>query len=194
MPHSKKAGKATIQEWVVILKAEGEIRHNRVLDLGVGSGGYYNWFNHRYVGKDKDWAIDKGELAGAHWTSIEVWTPYIKEFDLETKYNTLVNEDIRIVNYSALGLFDVAFAGDVLEHMSKEDAVSVVDKVLKVSKYLMINIPIIHYPQGESHGNPYEEHIKDDWSHGEMLSTFPQIIKSKPSRRVGVYMLTKNDN
>ena len=98
------------------------------------------------------------------------------------------------MNYSALGLFDVAFAGDVLEHMSKEDAVSVVDKVLKVSKYLMINIPIIHYPQGESHGNPYEEHIKDDWSHGEMLSTFPQIIKSKPSRRVGVYMLTKNDN
>lgn len=189
MPHSKKAGKATIQEWVATLKAEGELQHNRVLDLGVGSGGYYNWLNHRYV-PGQDWAVDQGELAGAHWTGIEVWTPYIKEFDLEAKYNTLVNEDIRTVDYSTLGLFDVAIAGDVLEHMSKEDAVSVVAKVLEVSKYLIINIPIIYYPQGESHDNPYEEHIKDDWSHEEMLSTFPQIRKSNTGRRVGVYLLS----
>jgi hypothetical protein len=201
MPHSKKAGKATIQEWVSILKSEGKIQHNRALDLGVGEGAYFNWLNHLYVpGGDKfktmdqNWAINQGPLAGAFWLGIEIWTPYIKKFNLEDKYNKIINDDIRTVDYSSMGYFDVAIAGDVLEHMSKEDAVSVVNKVLDISTYLFINIPIIHYPQEEYDGNPYEAHIKDDWSHKEMRDTFPQILKSKASRRVGVYMLTKNDN
>ena len=35
----------------------------------------------------------------------------------------------------------------------------------------------------KSHGNPYEAHVKDDWSDAEMLETFPQIVK-QPCRYV----------
>ena len=98
---------------------------------------------------------------------------------------------MRELDYDSIGPFDVTIAGDVLEHMSKEDAVDVVGKILNVSTYLFISIPIIHYPQDEVNGNPYEAHVKDDWSHDEMMETFPQIIKHRAGRRVGVYMLTK---
>jgi len=130
-------------------------------------------------------------LAESKWTGVEVWSPYVEQFGLREKYDIILNQDVRKINYSAIGPFDVAVAGDVMEHMSKEDAIDVVKNILDISSYLFISIPIIHYPQGEAHGNPYEAHVKDDWSHREMMETFPQIIKHNAGRRVGVYMLTK---
>ena len=118
-----------------------------------------------------------------------MWEPYIDKFDLRSKYDIILNQDVRKLDYNTIGPFDVAVAGDVLEHMTKEDAVQVVKQILGVSTYLFISIPIIHYPQEPVHGNPYEEHIKDDWSHAEMIETFPQIIAHHVGRRVGTYML-----
>ncbi len=196
MPHSKKAGKATIVEWVEQLKVQGKLTHKAALDIGVGEGAYLNCLKHKYqAGGDKyqtlkqNWEIDAGPLSEHRWTGVEVWEPYIDKFDLRTKYDTILNEDVRKLDYNKLGPFDVAVAGDVLEHMAKEDAVQVVEQILRISTYLFISIPIIHYPQEPVHGNPYEAHIKDDWSHGEMMETFPQIIEHKVGRRVGVYML-----
>ena len=196
MPHSKKAGKATIVEWVEQLKVQGKLTHKAALDIGVGEGVYLNCLKHKYqAGGDKyqtlkqNWEIDAGPLSEHRWTGVEVWEPYIDKFDLRSKYDTILNEDVRKLDYNKLGPFDVAVAGDVLEHMAKEDAVQVVEQILRISTYLFISIPIIHYPQEPVHGNPYEAHIKDDWSHGEMMETFPQIIEHKVGRRVGVYML-----
>ena len=198
MPHSKKAGKKTIVKWVEQLKSNNKLIHKAVLDIGVGEGTYLNWLKHKYrPGGDKYqtlkqiWLINGGPLSDSKWTGVEVWSPYIEQFDLREKYDMILNTDIRKIDYSAIGPFDVAVAGDVLEHMSKEDAIDVVKNILEISTYLFISIPIIYYPQGEEHGNPYEKHIKDDWSHGEMLDTFPQIVKHQIGRRVGVYMLSK---
>ena len=196
MPHSKKAGKATIVEWVEQLKVQGKLTHKAALDIGVGEGAYLNCLKHKYqAGGDKyqtlkqNWEIDAGPLSEHRWTGVEVWEPYIDKFDLRSKYDTILNEDVRKLDYNKLGPFDVAVAGDVLEHMAKEAAVQVVEQILRISTYLFISIPIIHYPQEPVHGNPYEAHIKDDWSHGEMMETFPQIIEHKVGGRVGVYML-----
>jgi predicted SAM-dependent methyltransferase len=200
MPHSKKAGKATIVEWVEQLKVQGKLTHKAALDIGVGEGAYLNYLKHKYQASgDKyqilkqNWKINAGPLSEHRWTGVEVWEPYINKFDLRSKYDTILNEDVRKLDYNKLGPFDVAVAGDVLEHMTKEDALQVVEQILRISTYLFISIPIIHYPQEPVHGNPYEEHIKDDWSHGEMIETFPQIIKHKAGRRVGVYMLGNYD-
>jgi len=190
MPYSKKAGKANIVEWVHQLKAENKLVHNSALDIGPGEGAYKKWLTHTYL-PTTEWQANSGPLAGSKWTCVEIWEPYIKEFDLGSKYDTVINQDVRELYYNNIGPFDVAVAGDVLEHMSKEDAVSVVNKVLDIATYLFISIPIIHYPQEESHGNPYEAHVKDDWDHDEMMETFPQIVKHSAGRRVGVYMLTK---
>jgi 2-polyprenyl-3-methyl-5-hydroxy-6-metoxy-1,4-benzoquinol methylase len=145
MPYSKKAGKPNIVEWVAQLKSENKLHHKSVLDIGVGEGTYLNWLKHKYQSK-QDWQLNAGPLAECTWTGVEIWTPYIKEFDLTSKYETIINEDIRKIDYTKIGPFDVAIAGDVLEHMSKDDAIKVVDKVLSVATHLFISIPIIHYP------------------------------------------------
>lgn len=174
MPSSNKEGKSVIREWVT----EFSPNVNTVLDLGVGNGTY-----HRLFSKKSD------VLRNAHWIGIEAWQPYITEFDLENRYNSIINQDIRTVDYSKLGTIDLVFAGDVLEHISKEESIMVVDNILKVAKRIIISIPIVHWPQGEEGGNPYEAHVKDDWSHEEMIETFPQIKRSWTGNSIGVYLL-----
>ena len=48
----------------------------------------------------------------------------------------------------------------------------------------------VHYPQDAFEGNHFEIHVKDDWSHEEMMDTFPQIVKSWTGREIGCYLLS----
>jgi len=172
MPKSSKEGKDIILQWVKELPLE------TILDIGAGSGTYKKMFL-----KNK---IHPTSL----WTAIEAWEPYIAEFNLLSLYNKVVNVDVRECNFEALGNFDITFMGDVLEHITKDEAIALVDSVMSVSKYAVISIPIIHWPQGESHGNPFEVHVKDDWSDDEVKSAFSKYItKSSAGESIGVYWL-----
>ena len=176
MPSSSKEGKSIIREWVT----EFGPTVNTVLDLGVGNGTYH-----------KLYTIKSDALAHAKWVGVEAWKPYIEEFDLENRYDTIINEDIRKIDFTTITGLDLVFAGDVLEHITKEEAVKVIDDLINVATRIVISIPIIHYPQGEVEGNPFEVHVKDDWSHEEMLETFPQIKRSWTGKAIGVYLLEK---
>lgn len=150
----------------------------KILDIGCGEGTYINNYKSTF---------------NAEWTGIEVWKPYIEKFNLRDKYDSIINEDVRKVNFKKLGNFDIVFAGDVLEHMTKDESVNVVRDILAESKCLLISIPIVHMPQGEYEGNPYEEHVKDDWSHREVVETFgPHIVDYVCDEEIGVYILSNN--
>jgi len=176
MPSSNKEGKGTIITWI----SECHDSIKRVLDLGAGIGTYSKLLRgkHRY-------------LTHSHWTAIEVWEPYIRKYNLRSMYHEVYNEDIRTFDYKKLKWVDLTFAGDVLEHITKEEAIDVINKVMGISRIAIISIPIIHMPQGEAEGNPYEVHVKDDWTHEEVLDTFPHIQKFDAGRKVGVYWLEK---
>ena len=174
MPYSYREGKGFIKKWLG--KRATDVKN--VLDLGVGSGTYHTFYTKKYP-----------LLNHATWTGVEVWEPYIERFDLKSKYSQIINQDIRTIEYSTLGNFDITFAGDILEHMTKDEAISLVEKILKISKVMIISIPIIHFPQEEFEGNPFEAHIKDDWSHQEMIDTFPQIESFAEGEKIGVYIL-----
>lgn len=152
-----------------------------ILDVGAGSGTYFEALrNVGYIG---------------HIEACEVWKPYIDQFDLRSKYSIVYEMDIRdlsedlLRSYESEGVqpFSVVIFGDILEHMSKEDAVKVWTEASYWSDYALIAIPIIHYHQGPMNGNPYEEHIKDDWTHEEVLETFPGIVDSWQGNIVGAY-------
>lgn len=141
-----------------------------ILDIGAGSGTYADALKDaRYDG-----TID----------AIEIWQPYIDKFNLHKKYRNVYNQDIRL--WDELD-YDVVIFGDILEHMTKQQALKVWEKVSAQADYALIAIPIIHYHQGELEGNPFEKHVKDDWSHEEVLSSFSNIVDCWQGEVVGAY-------
>jgi cyclopropane fatty-acyl-phospholipid synthase-like methyltransferase len=146
-----------------------------MLDVGAGAGTYAHIFAQHFPSVER--------------FAVEAWTPYINEFELQRIYTEVFNHDIREHLYFT---YDIVIFGDVLEHMTKEEALVVWGKVAKKAKYALISIPIVHYPQDVVHGNPFERHIKDDWTHEEVLETFPQITDFATSDIVGSYLASFN--
>lgn len=143
-----------------------------VLDIGCGSGTYSVML--REAG------------CRAYLIGIEVWGPYVDQFALKRRYNTLMLADVREVD--PLPEVDVVILGDVLEHMSTEDAVKVWDRARAAAKKAVyLSIPIVHYPQGPEEGNPFEAHVVDDYTHPRVLETFDGITASWTGEIVGVY-------
>lgn len=142
-------------------------------------------FNH-LIGKEVRSFVDLGAGAGtakefygpwfpkASWTAIEAWEPYVDRFALSSRYDHLLVGDARKID---LPEADVYLVGDVLEHMSKEDALALWDRVRAVSRIQILSLPIIHYPQGAEYGNPYEEH-KHHWTPVEVLSALSGKCKA----------------
>jgi len=176
---SNSAGKDQILFWF----KENQNNISRILDIGAGSGTYYRLIT------------DAGIAKNVEWIAIEAWKPYIEKFNLRSKYSKVINEDVRKIDWKSFRNIDVAIAGDVLEHMTKDEALEVVDHLLNISKTVIISIPVVHYPQDAVEGNPFEVHVKDDWSHQEVLDTWGTFIKTsyrKSSKsKVAVYWLSK---
>lgn len=143
MPWSHTEGKKWLNDEYCQLKPE------TVVDIGPGAAMYPNWFR---------------PMHKAHWTGVEVWEPYVDAYGLREKYDALILGDAREVDLPAADLY---IAGDVLEHMSKDDAVALIERMKAVCKHLFVSVPIIEYHQGALEGNPYEEH-KYHWGFEEM--------------------------
>lgn len=164
MPSSSGEGKAETLKWI-----ESNLDSIKtVLDVGAGEGTYAKLLRNLDLKTD----------------ALEVWLPYVGKFKLLSLYKSVFIEDARKwTNWN----YDLVILGDILEHMTKEEAVQVWEAVSKEAKYAIISIPIVHYPQGHEHGNPYEEHIKDDWSTQEVLDTFKSIVRHDAYNTVGVF-------
>lgn len=158
------------------------LQMSRILDIGVGQGTY------------SDLLRSAGICQHTEWVGIEVWQPYITQYQLTNKYHVIINQDVRTLDWSRMGQYDVAFAGDVLEHMTKEQACELVDNILDHVNILIMSIPVVYWPQDEHEDNPYEIHVKPDWSNAEVYDTWDQYIKQSwhvPESPVGVYWMTK---
>ena len=172
MPKSNYGGKRWSQK---ILKRFNRLsKLTRFLDVGPGIGTYTPFRQPEQV-----------------WTGVEVWAPYIKAFQLEEIYDSLVVCDIRYLDWSKVTPLDVAIFGDVLEHMSKEDALNVVETALTHCRVVLVSLPLIHSEQGEVHGNPFEAHVKPDWTNNEALEAFSDWCVLIMESCMGVYFLSR---
>lgn len=180
MPFSSNHGKAFIENLLQKIKKYDvslliKSSPYKILDVGVGSGTYSNLYR---------------SLIPGQWTGVEIWEPYIEKYQLKEKYDVLIQDDIRKINNE---YYDIVFLGDVVEHMTKEDAIQVVTKLVETCKYVFISLPIGFYPQGEYDSNPYEAHIKDNWSHEEAMEAFGKhVVVSTLDEEIGVYVLSKD--
>ncbi len=148
MPSSDKQGKDIIRKWI---EQRNDI--TTIVDLGPGEGTYPRLLvNKEYI-----------------WKAVEIWAPYIKQFCLDNIYDEIRVGDIR---YMELPDGDCCIAGDVLEHMSKEDAIKVINKIDKQFKHVVLSIPINHHSKDIVNGNWFEIH-KSIWHLDELNNIIP---------------------
>lgn len=173
MPTSKAWGKPWLDALYEGLWRRGEVRS--VVDVGTGRGTFAMRLRDRHP--------------GVRWVGIEAWAPYVDEYDLHSKYDELVVGDAMAIDFASLGDLDVAFFGDVLEHLPKRDALTLLARVQGVARFAFVSIPIHYLPQDAVGGNPYEEHRKPDWSHSEALASFRGVCAAYREGFSGVYAL-----
>lgn len=177
MPHSPAYGKAYTALMLRGLHGMGVVRG--ILDIGAGAGTYA--------------VLLRDSLPDTRWTAVEVWSPYVDRFGLTELYDRVVIGDARTLDLAALAPFDAALCGDVLEHMMPEEAKGLVGRLLDTGRLVVVSIPVVPYPQGVVDGNPFEAHVKDDWSHAEMSAAFPDIVAHLLHDHIGVYLMTRED-
>lgn len=114
-----------------------------ILDIGAGSGTYYNLLN--FYGYNN---ID----------AVEVFEPYIERFNLRKKYNQVYFGDITELDID-FEKYDLVILGDVFEHIEKEKADKLIQKIYKQN--IILSIPF-QSPQGAINDNIYEIHLQDN--------------------------------
>lgn len=149
-----------------------ELNPSKILDVGAGAGIYLDVIRNA-LGDDV--VVD----------AIEVWNPYIEYFNLRNRYNNVYELDVR--EFSDFD-YDLVIFGDVLEHMSENDALEVWEKVSKKARNAIISIPIIHYHQDAINGNPYEIHVEEDWNSERVLEKFSNIVEYKEFVVTGTFI------
>lgn len=125
--------------------------NRKVLDIGAGEG---KWGRRL-----------KGKVPLI--TGVEVWQPYVNQYSLHSLYDHLIIDDVRNLTKEQIAGFDVVVMGDVLEHLSKTDAIEVLAKLKAGVKEIYLSIPVTVCIQGAANGNPFEEH-KYHWSDREI--------------------------
>jgi len=125
----------------------------RILDCGIGSGD---------LGKAiKDKFSDAVELYG-----LEVHEPYITDpKDIQPVYHNLYSwilagDQANYAHFLAntIQQYECIIFGDSLEHVKQQWAEHSLYHALRLANLVIVNAPIVPYPQGPQLGNPWEEH------------------------------------
>jgi 2-polyprenyl-3-methyl-5-hydroxy-6-metoxy-1,4-benzoquinol methylase len=166
MPYSDVQGKDATFDWYC------RIAPQTVVDIGAGSGTYARLMRGSKCAVPVWVDGIARQVQRDHWTAIEAWEPYVDEYGLGELYDTLIIADVRHLNWLTFQA-DLVIAGDVLEHMAREDAKTVLRRIRQGAANLIVSIPVLHLPQGAVNGNPYERHL-DHWTAAGMRAELEQ--------------------
>lgn len=126
-----------------------------ILDIGCGHGFYFKLLNHHFKKFD----------------AVEIWEPYIEEYKLNDLYDNVFNVNILDFEFD---YYDIIIMGDILEHLSREDASNLLNKIKDKCKELIVVVPY-YLPQDEVFGNKYEIHLQPDLDDEIMLKYYPML-------------------
>lgn len=166
MPTSDGQGKDVALAWYQ------QIAPAAVVDVGVGDGTYA-----RLMRDLPDEIVTGGgdtvrRVWRDRWTAVEAWQPYVAQFGLDRLYDEVITSDARHLPWTAYRA-DLVIAGDVLEHMTRDDAKALLKRIRQGAANLIVSIPVLHLPQGAVGGNPYERHV-DHWTAAGMRNELDQ--------------------
>ena len=154
-----------------------------VCDIGPGEGTYAKLFRPH----------DPDE-PGVWWTAVEIHRPYLAKYKLKSTKTRRMYDEIHVedIRESEDHLFhrDLVICGDVLEHMPREDAVALLQRIEAAGAWnILVSLPIVESVQGEVGGNPHEAHVHQ-WDADDMdqvLNLFGGRTESTRGNTLGVW-------
>lgn len=87
--------------------------------------------------------------------AVEAFEPNLKHLQ---GYRLVFHANIHDLKYED---YDLIILGDILEHLTVDEAREVLDYAAPRCRDMIIAVPFL-YEQGAIYGNPYEVHIQDD--------------------------------
>ena len=115
--------------------------------------------------------------------AVEVYEPYIDQFNLRDKYKNVYVQDILEFNYND---YKYIIMGDVLEHLSINDAQKLLDDITSKGIYCMAAVPYL-MEQDAVGGNVYETHKQDDLTPMVFSNRFPTMQMFRFNGQYGMY-------
>jgi len=152
-----------------------EIQPKMVVDIGPGEGTYSD--------------LARKHTPDATWKAIEAWGPYVTKYGLWQKYDHVVVSDIRHTDlHSVTFAPDLVIIGDVLEHMEKVEARTVLRLLQAWADHVLVSFPVAHHDQAPFEGNWFEIH-RDHWSFDEMKRALGGgIVDSVKGKVLGYFL------
>ena len=126
-----------------------------ILDVGAGCGTYYEYLHDYFKNME----------------AVEVFRPNIEMYDLNSKYKKVHFTDIKDFEYT---YYDIIIFGDILEHLTIEEAQKVLKYALDRCKQVIVAVPYM-YPQDAIKDNVYEIHKQPDLTKENMLERYPEL-------------------
>lgn len=153
---------------------------NTVTDVGPGEGTYAKLFRPVHE--------------GVWWTGIEAHRPYIQRFKLKSTKTRRMYDELHVMDVREAPdhLFhrDCVIFGDLLEHVERDDAVRLLQRVEAAGAWnILVSVPIVDSPQGEVDGNPYEAHLHQ-WDADDMDAVLAGLggrVESMRGNTLGVW-------
>jgi ubiquinone/menaquinone biosynthesis C-methylase UbiE len=170
---STKTGKREAVGWI----KEHVPMDAKILDVGFGCAIYA-----RLLRKNGYKNID----------GVDVYEQGIKELKLERYYRRIFIDDILDFSFT---YYDLIILGDVLEHLSLEDAQALLGGWIRKNKmnHLLVSIPF-QLKQSSTHENPHEEHLQPEVNADYMKTNYPYLellysaeMEDVPGKTIGIY-------
>ena len=149
MPTSYDYGKAEVCAWI---RAHFP-PHSTILDVGAGNGKWRHLLP-EYENMD----------------AVEIFTPTAMALRA-LPYRHVFNDDIRFFDYWA---YDLIIFGDVIEHLTAEDARTVLEYAADRCLDMVVAVPWL-YEQDAIYGNPYEVHLQPDLTPEIFAERYPMM-------------------
>ena len=141
MPTSYPIYKDSVRNWVL----QNIPLDAKILDVGAGCGTYSDLL--RGYGYEMD--------------AVEIWQPYIDKYELKKKYGVVYHKNILAIDFVILDTYHFFILGDVLEHLTAEEAQYFMLFLKQNNKKYIVAVPY-QMEQDEYEGNKYEIHLQPD--------------------------------
>jgi hypothetical protein len=127
----------------------------RILDVGIGVGTYGKLL------KNMGYKMD----------GIEAWLPYIMKYDLTKLYDNVIIGNVMTYDTSN---YDVIIMGDILEHLSIDDGLRLMERIEKCGQVCIVAVPY-EMDQGIVDKNVYEVHHQNDLTNAVVLNRYNNL-------------------